>query len=171
MTSLYKGHLISKCLFGVFNFSQKTNENMSTWGIILHSSKVEFFRSFLGELKIPKRHFEINWPLGRWSIMGKNLVNKVKERPLRLAPSVSCSVFTPLKMKLFSQGVCPGWLCLLPKQISKWYWVVKIGSIFITCYLARNSIKSGWGVVFVNFTECKRKNRIYYGIRYDHINF
>jgi hypothetical protein len=23
----YKGHLISKCLFGVFNFLQKTNEN------------------------------------------------------------------------------------------------------------------------------------------------
>ena len=28
-----------------------------------HSSKVEFFVRFLGELKIPKRHFEINWPL------------------------------------------------------------------------------------------------------------
>ena len=28
-----------------------------------HSSKVEFFRWFLGELKVPKRHFEINWPL------------------------------------------------------------------------------------------------------------
>ena len=31
---------------------------------IRHSSKVEFFFvRFLGELKIPKRHFEINWPL------------------------------------------------------------------------------------------------------------
>ena len=27
-----------------------------------HSSKVQFFIRFLGELKMPKRHFEINWP-------------------------------------------------------------------------------------------------------------
>ena len=37
-----KGQLISKCLFGVFTFFQKTNENKST------SSKVEFVRSFFG---------------------------------------------------------------------------------------------------------------------------
>ena len=37
-----KGQIISKCLFGVFNFFQKTNESTS------HSSKNEF---------------EINWPL------------------------------------------------------------------------------------------------------------
>ena len=30
-----KGKLISKCLFGVFNFFQKTNENKSTWGFIV----------------------------------------------------------------------------------------------------------------------------------------
>ena len=39
---LAKGQLISKCLFGVFTFFQKTNENKST------SSKVEFVRSFFG---------------------------------------------------------------------------------------------------------------------------
>ena len=37
-----KGQSISKCLLGVFNFLQKTNENKS------HSSKVEFVRSFFG---------------------------------------------------------------------------------------------------------------------------
>ena len=37
-----KGQLISKCLFGVFNFLQETNENKS------HSSKIEFIRSFFG---------------------------------------------------------------------------------------------------------------------------
>ena len=37
-----KGQLISKCLFGVFTFFQKTNENKST------SSKVKFVRSFFG---------------------------------------------------------------------------------------------------------------------------
>ena len=45
-------------------FSQKTNENNSTF--FYHSSKVEFFVHFLGELTIPKRHFEINWPLAVW---------------------------------------------------------------------------------------------------------
>ena len=32
---MIKGHLISKCLFGVFNFLQKTNENKSIWGFIV----------------------------------------------------------------------------------------------------------------------------------------
>ena len=45
----------SKCLFGVFNFSQKTNENKSTWGIIVLKSN--FFVRFLGELRIPKSPF------------------------------------------------------------------------------------------------------------------
>ena len=51
-----KGQLISKCLFGVFNFSQKTNENKSTWGIIVFS-KVEFFRSFFGRIEDTKKSF------------------------------------------------------------------------------------------------------------------
>ena len=36
------GQLISKCLFGVFNFLQKTIENNS------HGSKIEFVRSYFG---------------------------------------------------------------------------------------------------------------------------
>ena len=39
-----KGQLISKCLFGDFNFFQKTNENT------LHSSKNEFICSFFGRI-------------------------------------------------------------------------------------------------------------------------
>ena len=39
-----KGQIISKCLFGVFNFFQKTNENTS------HSSKNEFIHSFFGRI-------------------------------------------------------------------------------------------------------------------------
>ena len=58
-----KGKLISKCLFGICTFFQKTNENNSTWGTKVVNSI--FFRLFLGELKIPKRHFEINLPLGQ----------------------------------------------------------------------------------------------------------
>ena len=39
-----KGQSISKCLFGVFNFFNKTNENTS------HSSKNEFICSFFGRI-------------------------------------------------------------------------------------------------------------------------
>ena len=56
-----KCQLISKCLFGVFNFSHKTNNNKSTWGIIV--LKLNIFVRFLRELRIPKSSFEINWPL------------------------------------------------------------------------------------------------------------
>ena len=51
-----KGQLISKCPFGIFNFSQKTNENKSTWGII-RSSKVKMFRSFYGRIEDTKKSF------------------------------------------------------------------------------------------------------------------
>ena len=40
-------------------FSQKTNKNNSTWGTIVLKSN--FFVHVLGELKIPKRHFENKW--------------------------------------------------------------------------------------------------------------
>ena len=40
MQHIFKGQLISKCLFGVFTFFQKTNENKLT------SSKVGYVRSF-----------------------------------------------------------------------------------------------------------------------------
>ena len=40
-----KGQLILKCLFGGFNFFQKTNENTS------HTSKNEFIRSFFGRIR------------------------------------------------------------------------------------------------------------------------
>ena len=46
-----KGQLISKCIFGVLNFLQKTNKNKS------HSSKIEFIRSFFGENVDLKKSF------------------------------------------------------------------------------------------------------------------
>ena len=47
--------------FWCLQLSQKKNEDNSTWGTI--EVKSNFFACFLEELKIPKRHFEINWPL------------------------------------------------------------------------------------------------------------
>ena len=49
--------------FWYLQFSQKMNENNSTWCTIV--VKLNIFVRFLGELKIPKRHFDINWPLAR----------------------------------------------------------------------------------------------------------
>ena len=48
-----KGQIISKELFGVLEFSQKTNEQ------IRRSSKNEFVRSFFGEFEDTKSPFEI----------------------------------------------------------------------------------------------------------------
>ena len=39
-----KGQLISKCIFGVFNFFQKTNENKSTIMVFISNSFVPFGR-------------------------------------------------------------------------------------------------------------------------------
>ena len=51
-----KGQLISKCLFGVFDSPKNEQKQLD---LRYHGSKVDFFRPFLGELKTPKRHFEI----------------------------------------------------------------------------------------------------------------
>ena len=55
-----KGQLVSKCLFVVFNSPKKQTKKIA---LRYHGSKLNFFVCLLGELKIPKRHFEINWPL------------------------------------------------------------------------------------------------------------
>ena len=62
----FKGHLISKCLFGVFNFPKKQKKNNLTWGSIVIKSN--FFVCFFGIQK--KRHFEIKWPLNMESVQG-----------------------------------------------------------------------------------------------------
>ena len=54
---IIKGQLILKS-FWCLQFSQKTNKNNSTRDTIVVKSN--FFVHFLGELKIQKRHFEIN---------------------------------------------------------------------------------------------------------------
>ena len=59
--TFYKGQLISKRLFGIFNSPKKTNKKIQLY-YNGNSSRNGFVR-FLGELRKPKRHFEINWPL------------------------------------------------------------------------------------------------------------
>ena len=62
--TLTKGQLISKCLFGVFTFFQKTNENKSK------SSKVEFVRSFFGRNIGLKKSFRICLTFSTLAIFG-----------------------------------------------------------------------------------------------------
>ena len=56
---LLKGQLISKCLFVVFNFFQKTTENKSTWGTTV--LKLNLF--ILEETSAWKNQFDFVWPL------------------------------------------------------------------------------------------------------------
>ena len=52
--------------FWYLQFSQKTNEKKKIdFTTMVPSASWIVFVCFLGELKIPKRHFEINWPLGQ----------------------------------------------------------------------------------------------------------
>ena len=48
-------------VFLVFSILPKNEQNYSIWGTI--ALKSNFFVRFLGEFKIPKKHFEIIWPL------------------------------------------------------------------------------------------------------------
>ena len=64
-----KGQLVSKCIFGVFNFLQKTNENKSTWGFIVQSNLV--VRNVLIRNKLVLRN-PFPWPI-------VNLLHKDKE--------------------------------------------------------------------------------------------
>ena len=58
---IFKGQLISKYPFGVFNFFQKTIENKSTWGIIV--VKLNSFFRILEEFTAWQFAFEFYWPL------------------------------------------------------------------------------------------------------------
>ena len=53
-----KGHLISKCPFGIFNPAKKRTKKFDSITMVSTSS-----RNVLKNLKTPKRHFEINCPL------------------------------------------------------------------------------------------------------------
>ena len=70
-----KGQIISKWFFGVFYFLQKTNENKSTWGVIVVKSNS--FVRFLEEIKDIKNLFEIIWPLVVHQVTGQGQVIRV----------------------------------------------------------------------------------------------
>ena len=58
ISAIRKGQLISKCLFGIFNSPKKRMKKFEIY-YYCTSSRIVFDR-FSGELKTPKRHFEIN---------------------------------------------------------------------------------------------------------------
>ena len=57
-----KGQLISKGHFGILNSSKKWTEKIDLTTMIRTSGRIVFVQ-FLEELKTPKIHFEIYWPL------------------------------------------------------------------------------------------------------------
>ena len=78
-----KGQLISKWFFGVVDFLQKTNENKSTWGIIVVKSNL--FVRFSEETSVWKKYFDFVWPLWKMSACllsnaPKNLRSKMRKR-------------------------------------------------------------------------------------------
>ena len=60
-TYIFKGQLISKC-FLVSSILPKNERKNSTWGIIVLLGRTFSF-DFWKNLRLPKRHFEINWHL------------------------------------------------------------------------------------------------------------
>ena len=91
--------------FWCLQFSQKMNENNLTWGTIVCSKVELFFVGFLGELKIPKRHFEINWPLPTkvsftWSKI------KTKKKHIYLI-TIAFEFIFDTKFQRFAAPFCP----------------------------------------------------------------
>ena len=54
-----KGQLISKRIFGIFNSPKKQTKEFDFTTMVLQLSRIVSIH-FLGELKTPKRHFEIH---------------------------------------------------------------------------------------------------------------
>ena len=77
------GQLFSKCFFGVFNSPKKLTKT-----IRLEVVKSNVFVRFLGELKIPKRDFEIYWPLAiAWNL--KKYLIKAKRHEIKAHPTIN----------------------------------------------------------------------------------
>ena len=71
-----KGHLISKCLLGFFNFLQKTSENKSTWVYIVVEENS--FDCFLEEMSARKNNFDFFRPLSKRKLVRRVTENKWK---------------------------------------------------------------------------------------------
>ena len=113
-----KGHLILQCLFGVFNFFQKTTENKSTW---YHSSKIEFVRQFFGRNVCLKKSFRLcltftylispislkKCPIG----CANNLVDP-KWLPVFEKKNPTALFFTVIFMYIPLISECPHFLCI-----------------------------------------------------------
>ena len=129
-----KGQLISKCLFGIFNSPKKR-------------TKTFFFSSFLGELKIPNWHFEINWPLGKKQTIKiadgsfearSNISRNIKNQTERMLYPKDCLCQINMKLNIIRWNCWnlqrirrkPG-LCLMDYNCSKYCHFVQIYQIVL----------------------------------------
>ena len=74
-----KGQLILKCLFGVFNFFQKTNENKLTWGIIVVKSNSFVRSSFFWRKRQLKKSFRLCLTFTSILVMGSITVGVMRQ--------------------------------------------------------------------------------------------
>ena len=126
--------------FWFLQFTQKTNENNSTWGTIVAKS------IFFVELKIPKRHFEINWPLG-----GRQCQKCPKCLTVfrLIFQNLSKHVWHSWKKALFS--VRSPWLCIYDSRLDLVI-TLKLSAyaIFTTFILTRNL--QAWFYIYIVHT-------------------
>ena len=111
-----KGQLISKCFFGIFNSPQNwMKKKLYCYGT---SSQIVFV-CFLGELKTPKRHFEINW---RSCVL--NGINKIWSGILiSILPTTSNNQFRNYDFWILVKNLT---FCIYMKKANKkdfWNWV------------------------------------------------
>ena len=114
-----KGHLISKCLFGVFTFFQKTIEHKST------SSKIKFVCSFFERNVGLKKSFQICLTFSEGSEIQHKLMAKwwhagcggVKKSEKTVNVIYECSKWMKQK-KTFEN---PSRLCLVTGKVSSFF--------------------------------------------------
>ena len=97
--------------FWYFQFSHKTNEKIQLY--CYGTSRQIVFVRFLGELETPRRHFEINWPLGRNHLPSDFIWINFWEKILIISLHCDC------KLRKFQSGTIlmkPEWC----QQFSTW---------------------------------------------------
>ena len=76
-----KGQTILKGLLDIFNFSHRTNENKSTWGIIV--VKLNFFVRFFLRIEDTKKYFS-NYPTFKVGIELESIDPKVPKKVIHI---------------------------------------------------------------------------------------
>ena len=118
MYTILKLQTFLLCYLVSFNSSKKLTKNFNLHNYHGISSRIVFVR-FLEELKTPKRHFEIKWPLAQTWIWKKSLILQLLFRLRNLCFIVKCNVaaFLLLCKNAINQFVNPNYLLYNIKRV------------------------------------------------------